>query len=92
MLWWTAGAMRSKSDCLKSGVDIILLRLNMPHTHKGNKRKGARHGARLAYDDTKGDHKGPAKSTMMRRTTRKGNARKTAPVGSRRAFDNVRVY
>jgi hypothetical protein len=37
----------------------------MPHTHKGNKRKGARHGARLAYDDTKGDHKGPAKSTMI---------------------------
>lgn len=53
--------------------------VNMPHTHKGNKRKGARHGARLAYDDTKADHKGPAKSTMMRRTTRKGNARKTAP-------------
>ena len=54
---------------------------------KGDKRKGAKAGARLAYDDTK-DYKKPAsKTTLARKTTKRGEARKGAPIGSRLAYD-----
>jgi hypothetical protein len=55
--------------------------------HKGEKRKGAKPGQRLAYDDTKDFRKKATKTTRARPTTTHGEARKTAPVGSRLAFE-----
>tara|TARA_R110002020_G_C15951094_1_gene745636 strand:+ start:377 stop:700 length:324 start_codon:yes stop_codon:yes gene_type:complete len=59
-------------------------------TKKGDARKGAKPGQRLAFDDTKHDKKGPSKSTLARKTTTKGAARKTAPIGSRLAYDDTK--
>ena len=57
---------------------------------KGERRKGAKPGARLAYDDTKDYKKPPSKTTLARKTTKKGDARKTAPIGSRLAYDDTK--
>jgi len=54
---------------------------------KGEKRKGAKAGARLAYDDTKHYKKPASKTTLARKTTKRGEARKGAPIGSRLAYD-----
>jgi hypothetical protein len=62
----------------------------MPTT-KGDARKGASKGARLAFDATKDTHKKLAsKTTLAKKTTTKGGARKTAPVGSRLAYDDTK--
>ena len=59
-------------------------------TTKGDARKGAKPGQRLAFDDTKDMKKGPSKTTLARKTTTKGAARKTAPTGSRLAYDDTK--
>jgi hypothetical protein len=59
---------------------------------KGNVRKGARTGSRLAYDDTKDSRKKPSAAASRAKgvTTKKGMARKGTVAGSRLAYDDTK--